>query len=882
MEQECQRLYEQQRQQQHERAELELVARRMDQSIELRRSQLEDVASEAARLRQQGLEQRRQEVADIDYQIEHWHQVLELLRRRQEDLQSRSAAWESTATAADTSDEAELRTLLRALGYQVDDLEQDLQELPWTDRTGDARVRADYLRSVLGTALHSMRTDVQRLYNELQQQRSATSYHDHVRESAHLRRCELELSDLIDVLSRRRQTLVRRDDGPLYAVETLAPGRDSDRYAPDPYYVDSTSDTSPSGAFRARLTDPVLQARLQHLLQRRDYVCDRIRDIDRTLEVTQQRLDVLQASREHLEDDRHLQHLRQDLAGIEEQLQRLDERQRTQAEIESLERELERLRDSLQPSQIVQEAAAILEAMTDRALRRLRISDRQEVRVEDERGDLVRYSELSRGMRDQVYLSLCLALVAAYRQRGTELPLILHDLFVNIDSDRAQATANVLAQFAGRGHQILLFTRHEHELQLFPPPCARLYTLRERNRLADEMPPRPVVASEPLARSEAYYLDQASTAPAAPHWMPRPEPSSDAALRRPLRRESQYDWVARWDPPRRPAPVRVAREETAVAEPLGLTPREETSLVDVISLDAQAVSALREIGVLTVRQLLELNPDEAQRRMAHPDITASMIYRWQSEVSLQCHAGLSPSDASLLVACGVDDPEELASIDVTELHRRIELFLADATNARPLRVDLALRTLPPGPLDRFGLSLALPSLSVPRQRCGSHGARRDRADRDPRTGGGTPRSGTTAPSSRCGPPPSRRHRPRCRRPCRLLPTQHQTANSCWNAAIRCSRHPRSDPKRPNGWKPPACALWRICSSPIRHGWPSGSTTRGLRPISWANGRSWLNWSVASPTCAARTLRSCWLAGSRPPNNWRLPSATNCGAASSDC
>ncbi len=701
LEQEYQRLSQQQREQQHECAELELVARRMEQSIELRRNQLEEVASEAARVRQQWLEQRRQQVAEIDYQLEHWHQVLDLLRRRQDDLQSHLTSWESATTPADASDEAELRTLLRSLGYQVDDVEQDLQELPWTDRTRDERARADYLRSVLGTALHSMRTDVQRLYNELQQQRSATLYHDHARELAHLRRCELELSDLIDVLGRRRQTLVRQDESLVrqdeslvrqdnvapYYVETIAPSRDRDRYGSElspnaPYDGENSGETGANGAFRSRLTDPVLQARLHHLLQRRDYLLERIREIDRALEVTQQRLDVLQASRGHLEEDRHLQHLRQDLAAIEEQLRQLDDRQRVREEIESLERELERLRDALQPSQIVQEASAILEAMTDRALRRLRISERQEVRVEDQRGDFVRYTELSRGMRDQVYLSLSLALVAAYRQRGTELPLILNDIFVNIDSERAQSTANVLAQFAGRGHQILLFTRHEHVLQLFPQPRAKWYTLRERGRLPDDVPQRPVSASETMApsptRAETYYLDQASAPPAPPHWMPRTEPSPDTAARRPLRRESQYDWVARWDPPRRPAPGRIAREEPTIAEPLGLTPREETALTDVISLDPQAVSGLREIGVLTVGQLLELNPDETERRLARPGITAALIYRWQSEISLQCHAGLSPSDAALLVACGVDDPEELASIDVTELHRRIELFLADA------------------------------------------------------------------------------------------------------------------------------------------------------------------------------------------------------------
>ena len=207
IDQACQQLVDQQREQQQQQADWDVIQRRTEQQIELRQRQLDEASQEAARLRQQWLQQRRDQVAEIDYQIQQWHGVLDTLRQRQDHLRARMPGGEPQAVAPDVLLEADLQGLLRTLGYQIDDVDQDLRDLPWIDRTGDQHVQADYLRSVLGTALHSMRADVQRLHQELQRQQTASQYHDHAREMDHLRRCELELNDLIEVLRRRRQTL---------------------------------------------------------------------------------------------------------------------------------------------------------------------------------------------------------------------------------------------------------------------------------------------------------------------------------------------------------------------------------------------------------------------------------------------------------------------------------------------------------------------------------------------------------------------------------------------------------------------------------------------------------------------------------------------------
>ena len=74
---------------------------------------------------------------------------------------------------------------------------------------------------------------------------------------------------------------------------------------------------------------------------------------------------------------------------------------------------------------------------------------------------------LSRGTREAVFLSLRLALVEAYRRRGIHLPMVLDDVLVNFDSERAVWAAEVLKKFAQEGHQVLMFSCHQHMATTF-------------------------------------------------------------------------------------------------------------------------------------------------------------------------------------------------------------------------------------------------------------------------------------------------------------------------------------------------------------------------------------------------------------------------------
>ncbi len=82
-------------------------------------------------------------------------------------------------------------------------------------------------------------------------------------------------------------------------------------------------------------------------------------------------------------------------------------------------------------------------------------------------GESLPVESLSRGTREQLFLSVRMALVAMYARRGVQLPMILDDVLVNFDDGRARIAASVLSEFAADGHQVLLFTCHEHVRSMF-------------------------------------------------------------------------------------------------------------------------------------------------------------------------------------------------------------------------------------------------------------------------------------------------------------------------------------------------------------------------------------------------------------------------------
>lgn len=95
-------------------------------------------------------------------------------------------------------------------------------------------------------------------------------------------------------------------------------------------------------------------------------------------------------------------------------------------------------------------------------------------------GSARRMNQLSDGTRDQVHLALRLAFVLQHMTTDAALPLIMDDILIHFDDDRAAATLEVLLELSAHT-QIIYFTHHRHiaamMLRLAGSEAVRLHEL---------------------------------------------------------------------------------------------------------------------------------------------------------------------------------------------------------------------------------------------------------------------------------------------------------------------------------------------------------------------------------------------------------------------
>ncbi len=167
-------------------------------------------------------------------------------------------------------------------------------------------------------------------------------------------------------------------------------------------------------------------------------------------------------------EDTSLADKRIELDLVEAQLEKAKDQWRVHASVGSM---LELIRNDYeehrQPETLI-EASKYLERLTRGRYPRVWTPLAEDVlMVDDQDGQTLRVENLSRGAREQLFLSVRLALVAMFARRGVQLPMVLDDVLVNFDDGRAKVAAQVLTDFARDGHQLFVFTCHEHVWEMF-------------------------------------------------------------------------------------------------------------------------------------------------------------------------------------------------------------------------------------------------------------------------------------------------------------------------------------------------------------------------------------------------------------------------------
>ncbi len=141
---------------------------------------------------------------------------------------------------------------------------------------------------------------------------------------------------------------------------------------------------------------------------------------------------------------------------------------------------------------VIRTASSLFSAITGGAWSGIAASlEDRSLRVLPPHGEPANPEVLSRGTQEQLYLALRLAHIRNHAAQAAALPVIMDDVLVNFDPERAARTARAFGDLTapqdGRaGHQLLYFTCHPHMADLIHEavPDSRLYVM-EKGRVRE-------------------------------------------------------------------------------------------------------------------------------------------------------------------------------------------------------------------------------------------------------------------------------------------------------------------------------------------------------------------------------------------------------------
>lgn len=423
---------------------------------------------------------RSEEIVDIRRRLDHRHEELQQRTRELEALKQRVAGVvaEAGLTASPNDPTAGLQALARALA------EQQAQQ----KRLGELRVRARKMRR--------KKKKIARSARRLKAQRRRLFRAVGTADEAEFRRRASHFAEIESLRAGRAsiQREIAAAIGAYCSEEVIAEALEG-----------QTGETLRTRCEELRTVLTGMEKRLQERCEQRGRLGEQLRV---------------------LSDDRAPGAKQLEMNMVEQQLAEALHRWRVRA---AACHTLTEIRESYQRDrqpETLQEASDYLERLTQGRYTRVWTPlDEDVLLVDDGRGEPRSVDVLSQGTREQLFICLRLALAAGFARRGAVLPLILDDVLVNFDVQRAQAAAEVMRDYAAAGHQLLIFTCHEHIQKLFKSlktPVDVLPSHSESVRIETALP-APKKAKATPAKRKAKPVPVAEERP-VPEVVEEPEP----------------------------------------------------------------------------------------------------------------------------------------------------------------------------------------------------------------------------------------------------------------------------------------------------------------------------------------------------------------------
>lgn len=216
------------------------------------------------------------------------------------------------------------------------------------------------------------------------------------------------------------------------------------------------------------IDDLLAGVRSDQLEQHYQQLEERIKTTETKLRERHEKRGRLNEQLKSLAEDQRPASLQLELAMVETRLQEAMHRWRVLAVASRILKTVRTAYENERQPETLREASGYLNRLTEgRYVRVWTPLDDDVLLVDDDQGNSRPIDLLSQGGREQLFLCLRLALANSFAQRGAQLPLVFDDVLVNFDNRRAKAAVAVLNDFAAAGHQVLVFTCHEHILKLF-------------------------------------------------------------------------------------------------------------------------------------------------------------------------------------------------------------------------------------------------------------------------------------------------------------------------------------------------------------------------------------------------------------------------------
>jgi uncharacterized protein YhaN len=119
---------------------------------------------------------------------------------------------------------------------------------------------------------------------------------------------------------------------------------------------------------------------------------------------------------------------------------------------------------------IIQNSSKYFDKITSGRYNRINVAlDEREITIFDPKEASRNIDQLSRGTKEQLLISLRLGFIEEYETRAEPLPVIVDEVLVNFDPDRAKKSAEIFQEF-GKDRQIIFFTCHPYLVEYFNKP----------------------------------------------------------------------------------------------------------------------------------------------------------------------------------------------------------------------------------------------------------------------------------------------------------------------------------------------------------------------------------------------------------------------------